>query len=57
MVVTGGAMGLHDLAWIEAHLPDDGLGESDRRLVRAVLHRSVGSEGARSAQPCLRRRR
>ena len=23
MVVTGGAMGLHDLAWIEAHLPDD----------------------------------
>ena len=24
MVVTGGAMGLHDLAWIEAHLPDDG---------------------------------
>jgi glycine cleavage system T protein len=24
MVVTGGAMGLHDLAWIEAHLPSDG---------------------------------
>ena len=24
MVVTGGAMGLHDLAWIEAHLLDDG---------------------------------
>ena len=24
MVVTGGAMGLHDLAWIEAHLPNDG---------------------------------
>ena len=24
MVVTGGAMGLHDLAWIQAHLPDDG---------------------------------
>ena len=24
MVVTGGAMGLHDLAWIEARLPDDG---------------------------------
>ena len=24
MVVTGGAMGLHDLAWIRAHLPDDG---------------------------------
>ena len=24
MIVTGGAMGLHDLAWIEAHLPDDG---------------------------------
>ncbi len=24
MVVTGGAMGLHDLAWIEAHLPGDG---------------------------------
>ena len=24
MVVTGGAMGLHDLDWIEGHLPDDG---------------------------------
>ena len=24
MVVTGGAMGLHDLGWMEAHLPDDG---------------------------------
>ena len=23
MVVTGGAMGLHDLGWIQAHLPDD----------------------------------
>ena len=24
MVVTGGAMGHHDLEWIQAHLPDDG---------------------------------
>ena len=24
MVVTGGGMGLHDLHWIESHLPDDG---------------------------------
>ena len=24
MVVTGGAMGLHDLDWIETHLPEDG---------------------------------
>ncbi len=24
MVVTGGAMGLHDLDWINGHLPDDG---------------------------------
>lgn len=24
LVITGGAMGLHDLAWIEAHLPSDG---------------------------------
>ena len=24
MVVTGGAMGLHDLDWIKVHLPDDG---------------------------------
>ena len=24
MVVTGGAMGLHDLDWIQKHLPDDG---------------------------------
>ena len=24
MVVTGGAMGLHDLDWIKGHLPDDG---------------------------------
>ena len=24
MVVTGGAMGLHDLDWIRSHLPDDG---------------------------------
>ena len=24
MVVTGGSMGLHDLGWIQAHLPDDG---------------------------------
>ena len=24
MIVTGGAMGLHDLDWIRAHLPDDG---------------------------------
>ena len=24
MVVTGGAFGLHDLGWIESHLPDDG---------------------------------
>ena len=24
MVVTGGAMGLHDLGWITSHLPDDG---------------------------------
>ena len=24
MVVTGGAMGLHDLGWIQMHVPDDG---------------------------------
>ena len=24
LVITGGAMGLHDLGWIEAHLPNDG---------------------------------
>ena len=24
MVITGGAFGLHDLAWIEGRLPDDG---------------------------------
>ncbi len=24
LVVTGGAMGLHDLEWIQSHLPDDG---------------------------------
>ena len=24
MVVTGGAMGYHDLGWIQAHMPDDG---------------------------------
>ena len=24
MIVTGGAMGLHDLDWMKAHLPDDG---------------------------------
>ena len=24
LVVTGGALGLHDLSWIEAHLPDNG---------------------------------
>ncbi len=24
LVITGGAMGLHDLGWIEAHLPGDG---------------------------------
>ena len=24
MVVTGGGMGLHDLHWIESHMPDDG---------------------------------
>jgi len=24
VVVTGGAVGMHDLAWIRAHLPDDG---------------------------------
>ena len=24
LVVTGGGMGLHDLGWIQAHLPDDG---------------------------------
>ena len=24
MIVTGGAMGLHDLDWIRSHLPDDG---------------------------------
>ena len=24
MIVTGGAMGLHDLAWMESHLPADG---------------------------------
>ena len=53
MVVTGGAMGLHDLAWIEAHLPDDGSVKRDRHIVRAVLHRPVGTEGARPAQPCL----
>ena len=29
MVVTGGAMGLHDLDWIEAHLPDDGSARVD----------------------------
>ncbi|CAI8007837.1 Dimethylglycine oxidase [Geodia barretti] len=29
MVVTGGAMGLHDLAWIEAHLPADGSARVD----------------------------
>ena len=26
MIVTGGAMALHDLDWIRAHLPDDGSG-------------------------------
>ena len=39
MVVTGGVMGLHDLAWIEAHLPDDG----------SVSVTDVSSGGAASA--------
>ena len=29
MVVTGGAMGLHDLAWMEAHMSSDGLARVD----------------------------
>ena len=29
MVVTGGAMGLHDLAWIEAHMSSDGSARVD----------------------------
>ena len=57
LVVTGGAMGLHDLDWIQSHLPDDRSVNVDRCLVGAMLRRPVGTEGARPAQPRLRGRR
>ena len=53
LVVTGGAMGLHDQGWIESHLSGDGLGQPDRHLVGAMLHRSVGTARARLAQSRL----
>ena len=57
MVVTGGAMGLHDLGWIQRHLPDDGSVTVSRHVRRALLHWALGTESPRSAEPCLRRRR
>ncbi len=61
MIVTGGAMGLHDLDWIESHLPDDesarlsdissglcciGLwGPSVRDLLSRVCHDDLTNEG------------
>ena len=55
MVVTGGATGLLDLAWIESHLPDDG----SVRVTDASSGRCCiglwGTESARPAEPCLRR--
>ncbi len=45
MIVTGGAMGLHDLDWIEAHLPPDG---SVRLTDVSAGHCCIGLWGPRA---------
>ena len=46
-VVTGGAVGRHDLAWMRRNLPDDGSVVARRPHLGAVLPRRVGAAGAR----------
>ena len=53
MVVTGGAMGLHDLGWIQAHLPDDGSATVVDISAGQCCVGLWGPRGARSAEPCL----
>ena len=57
LVVTGGAMGLHDLRLDTVAPAGRPLGERGRRLVGTMLHRPMGTEGARPAQQRLRGRR
>ena len=55
-VVTGGAVGRHDIAWMRRHLPGDGsVVLTDLTLV-AVLPGRVGPAGARPRRRAQRRR-
>ena len=51
IIVTGGAMGLHDLGWMESHLPGDGSASLTDISSASMLHRPVGAARPRSAQP------
>ena len=46
-VVTGGAVGKHDLGWMRRHLPPDGSVTLHRRDVAPVLPRPLGPARAR----------
>ena len=48
LIVTGGSMGIHDLRWIRSHLPDDGSVSINDVSASPLLHRSMGTESARS---------
>ena len=55
-VVTGGAVGRHDIAWMRRHLPDDGSVVLDRPDLVAVLPGRLGPAGARPRRRAQRRR-
>src|SRR5205823_11979726 len=54
-VVTGGAVGRHDIAWMSKHLPRDGSVRFEDHLV-ALLHRGMGAAGSRARGIRFRRR-
>ena len=52
MIVTGGAMGLHDLDWMESHLPGDGSASLDRHLSGTSV---ASASGGRAPATCSAR--
>ena len=55
-VVTGGAVGRHDIAWMRRHLPERRLGRPHRPDLVAVLPGRLGPAGARPRRRAQRRR-
>ena len=49
LVITGGASGMHDLAWLRRHLPDDGSVQIQDTDLGAVLPRPLGAARPRPA--------